>query len=72
MYRICLVEDEEALNHLIKNYLEKAGYEVISFVNGQDALEYIEKDDIHLWILDIMLKDNVSGYDLIKEIKKKN
>lgn len=72
MYRICLVEDEEALNQLIKTYLEKAGYEVINFTSGEDALEFLKKEDVHLWILDIMLKDNISGYDLIKEIKNKN
>ena len=72
MYRICLVEDEEALNQLIKTYLEKAGYEVINFTSGEDALDFLKKEDVHLWILDIMLKDNISGYDLIKEIKNKN
>ena len=30
MYKICLVEDEKSLNDLIKTYLEKEGYEVIS------------------------------------------
>lgn len=68
MYKICLVEDEENLNHLITTYLKKEGYEVISFLNGTDAISYIGKDHIHLWILDIMLKDSISGYDIIKKI----
>lgn len=69
MYTICLVEDEKDLNHLIKAYLEKEGYTVISFENGTDAMEYIGSS-VQLWILDIMLKDNISGYDLIKVIRE--
>lgn len=69
MYKICLVEDEENLNHLIQSYLTRAGYEVISFLNGEDAMNYIG-NEVHLWILDIMLGDQISGYDLIKKIRE--
>ena len=73
MYKICLVEDEINLNNLIKNYLEHEQYEVITVYNGSDALKVIDDDkNIHLWILDIMLGDNVSGYDVIKKIKENN
>ncbi len=67
MYRICLVEDEININNLIKSYLQKEGYDVVSFYNGTTALNYNEKTD--LWILDIMLSDDVSGYDIIKKIR---
>ena len=69
MYKICLVEDEMSLNNLIKSYMEKEGYDVIQFYKGNDALEYIGKEKIDLWVLDIMLGDSISGYDLIKKIK---
>lgn len=70
MYKIGLVEDEESLNKLIKNYLEKENFEVISFTKGQDALDYINSNNsIHLWILDIMLEDDITGYDIIKQIR---
>ncbi len=71
MYKICLVEDEQNLNNLIKSYLERAGYEVTQYFSGQDALEHT-KDKTDLWILDIMLGDNVSGYDIIKSIRENN
>ena len=71
MKKIVLVEDEENLNYLIKTYLEKAGYEVISYLNGEDAIENIT-DDIHLWILDIMLGGDITGFDILKQIKEKN
>lgn len=73
MYKIVLVEDELSLNNLLKNYLEKEGYNVVTFTKGQDALDYIEKyNDINVWILDIMLEDDITGYDIIKEIRSKN
>lgn len=71
MYNIVLVEDERDLNNLIKTYLENAGYKVISFLNGKDAIMNYNIN-AHLWILDIMLGDDVSGYDIIKKIREIN
>ena len=70
MYTICLVEDEKNLNNLIKNYLEKEGYNVVQCFDGKSALNMNEK--INLWILDIMLGDEISGYDIIKKIREKD
>ena len=41
MYTICFVEDEKDLSNLIKVYLEKAGYKVVTFNKGADAIDYI-------------------------------
>lgn len=71
MYNICLVEDEIDLSNLIKTYLEKEGYKVIQFDKGQDAIDYIDQK-VDLWILDIMLGDDINGYDIIKAIRNKN
>ena len=68
MYTICLVEDESSLSNLLKMYLEKEGYEVKQFCNGKDALSYVG-NKANLWILDIMLGDDITGYDIIKEIR---
>ncbi len=72
MYKICLVEDEKSLNDLIKSYIEKEGYEVVQFFEGTKALDYVGTENVDLWILDIMLGDTVSGYDLIKKIRQTN
>ena len=69
MYTIVLVEDEKDLNSLIKAYLEKAGYKVISYLNGEDAIDNIDIE-AHLWILDIMLGGDISGYDILKRIRE--
>ena len=70
-YTIVLVEDEVNLNNLVKTYLEHAGYNVISFYTGHEALENINVN-AHLWILDIMLPDEINGYDIIKKIREAN
>lgn len=71
MYNIVLVEDEKDLNNLIKTYLEKEGYNVTSWISGNDAINNID-GDYHLWVLDIMLGDDISGYDIIKKIRETN
>lgn len=67
MYKVCLVEDEKSLNDLITTYLKKEGYEVVSCLDGNSTLNIADKID--LWILDIMLGDEISGYDIIKKIR---
>ena len=69
--KIGLVEDEKNLSALICKYLVNEGYEVVSFYNGEDALEHIS-EDFNLWILDIMLPGVTTGYDLIKKIRENN
>ena len=71
MYTICLVEDEKDLSNLVKVYLEKASYNVVSFSKGEDAINYIG-NQVDLWILDIMLGDDVNGYDVISAIREKD
>ena len=71
MYTICLVEDEVALSNVVKAYLERAGYKVICFTTGSDAIAYIG-NRVDVWILDIMLGDDVNGYDVIKAIREKD
>ncbi len=66
---ISIVEDERDLNELVKRYLEKEGYEVRSYLTFDDASIHTGDDDVHLWILDIMLGDK-SGFDLIEEIRR--
>lgn len=67
-YRVYLVEDEANLNRLLTSYLQKEGWQVTSFLTGEEARQAMT-DQPHLWILDIMLPD-VDGYQLINEIKE--
>ncbi|HOI85077.1 MAG TPA: response regulator transcription factor [Acholeplasmataceae bacterium] len=69
--KIYFVEDEKDLAEIIRKYLVREGYETTVFHDGESAMNHIE-DAVDLWILDIMLTGEVSGYDLIKALKEKN
>lgn len=70
MPQIALVEDETSLNELIKLNLELEGNTVLSFFNGQEALNTIQKlQKADLVILDIMLP-KVSGLELCEKIRQ--
>ncbi len=71
MYKIALVEDEKNLAALVIKYLEAEKFEVDWYSTGEAAEKNIDKK-YHMWILDIMLPGIISGYDLIKLIKKEN
>ena len=68
MMKIYYVEDEKDLSEIIKKYLQREGFEVSVFYDGESAMAHIN-DHVDLWILDIMLTGDVSGYDLIKALK---
>ena len=65
---ISIVEDEKDINNLVAQYLRKEGYEVHSYYTYEEASAHVADDDVHLWILDIMLDDK-SGFNLIEEIR---
>lgn len=65
---ISIVEDEKDINNLVAQYLRKEGYEVHSYYTYEQASAHVADDDVHLWILDIMLDDK-SGFDLLEEIR---
>ena len=68
MARILIVEDEKAINDLIKRSLTLVGHECEQVYNGLDAIELISSRPYDLVILDIMLP-GASGYEVIGEIK---
>ena len=68
MKRILIVEDDVDIHNLIKNVLEKERYDVISAYSGTEALLLIEKKDLDLILLDLMIP-GLSGEEIIKKVK---
>ena len=68
---IGIVEDERDLNELVRHYLENEGYEVRAYLTFDEAAIHTADEDVHLWILDIMLGEK-SGFDLIEDIRRHN
>ena len=55
MSKILIIEDEEAIADLEKDYLEMSGYEVLIENDGTKGLEAALKENIDLLVLDLML-----------------
>ncbi|MDD3368149.1 MAG: response regulator transcription factor [Lachnospiraceae bacterium] len=72
MSRILIVEDEESIADLEKDYLELSGFEVETRNNGRDGLQAALEKEFDLVILDLMLPE-IDGFDVCKQIRgKKN
>lgn len=69
--KIMLVEDEESLAVGLQFNLEEEGYEVSHARDGREALEFYEKENYDLIILDVMLP-YVNGFEVAEQIRKKN
>ena len=52
---ILVCDDDKEILNAIKIYLEYEGYNIFKATNGQEALEVIEENEIHLIIMDIMM-----------------
>ena len=68
MKKVLLVEDDNDIHKLIKDILEKERYTIISAYSGTEAISLIEKDNIDLILLDLMLP-GLSGEEIIKKVK---
>ena len=66
---ILVVDDEEAIADLVEVYLKSENYNVLKCYNGKDALKCVEKEDIDLAILDVMLPD-IDGFDICQKIRE--
>ena len=70
MYNILVVDDEKEIVNAIEIYLNKEGYNIIKAYNGNQALKEIEKQEVHLVILDIMMPD-LDGIQTARKIREK-
>lgn len=70
MSKILILEDEEAIADLEKDYLELSDFEVEIEHNGEKGLKNALKNDFDLIILDIMLP-GMDGFEVCKRIREK-
>lgn len=68
-YRILVVDDEESIREFFEIMLKREGYEVISSVNGREALEALKKRHVDLVISDIQMPE-MSGLELLSKIRE--
>ena len=70
--KILVVDDESRIRKLVKDFLNKSGYEVLEAGDGEEALlMYAQNPDISLILLDVMMP-KMDGWDVCKEIRKES
>ena len=68
---ILVVDDEKEIADLVEIYLVSDGYKVFKASNAQDGLDILDKEDIHLCLLDIMMP-GMNGLEMCKKIRETN
>ena len=69
MYNILVVDDDKEIVGAIEIYLKKEGYNILKAYNGNQALEIVKKEEIHLIILDIMMPQK-DGLETLEEVRR--
>ena len=69
MYNILVVDDDKEIVGAIEIYLKNEGYKIYKAYDGQEALDIINNNEIHLVILDIMMPKK-DGLETLEEIRK--
>ena len=69
MAKLLIVDDEEKIREVVREYAEFEGYEVSEAADGREAVSLCRIEDFDLIIMDIMMP-KLDGYSACKEIKK--
>ena len=70
MQNVLVCDDDEAILESLRIYLDNAGFNVITAVDGRDALEKVQNNDIHCVVLDIMMP-RLDGLKATLKIREK-
>lgn len=70
MNHVLVVEDDKEIREGVEIYLKSRGYEVFQAADGVEGLEVIEKEDIHLAIVDIMMP-RMDGISMVVKLREK-
>ena len=70
MNHVLVVEDDKEIREGVEIYLKRQGYEVFQAADGVEGLEVIEKEDIHLAIVDIMMP-RMDGISMVVKLREK-
>lgn len=68
---VLVVDDEENIVDVVKAYLEKDGYKVLTAYRGQDALNIVNEEPVDFIVLDLMMP-GLSGEEVCKRIRTKS
>ncbi|BET60126.1 sigma-54-dependent transcriptional regulator [Geobacter sp. 60473] len=66
--RLLIADDDKKTRDFVAAFLKYKGYDVVQAFDGQDALEKLEVEDVHLVITDLMMP-RVNGLEFVKKLK---
>jgi len=66
---ILIIEDEKNIARLIKYNLEKAGFSCFTTITGEEAFDILDREDISLIILDVMLP-KMDGFEFCRSLRQ--
>lgn len=70
--KLLIVEDEEAILETLRTFFTALGYSVFATGMGDKALEIVEKEQPHIGIYDLQLKDSpITGMEVLKQTREK-
>jgi two-component system chemotaxis response regulator CheY len=69
MKQILVVDDDQLMHRLFQHHLERAGYQMVSAMNGREAMEIAARQPPELIVMDIMMPD-IDGLAALRELKK--
>jgi CheY-like chemotaxis protein len=67
--QVLVVDDDQLMHRLFQHHLERAGYQMVSALNGREALDLATRQPPDLIVMDIMMPD-VDGLAALRELKK--
>jgi len=70
--KILLVEDDPVLGYVVKDFLQKQGFDVVHCSDSDIAWQQFMKNIFDICLLDVMLPGKRDGIDLANNIRKKN
>lgn len=67
--RVLIVDDEEMIRNVLREYVEFEGYEAVEAVDGMDAVKKCREQDFDVILMDVMMP-KLDGFSAVKEIRK--
>lgn len=67
--QILIVDDDQLMHRLFQHHLERAGFQMLSAMNGRDGIDVASRQHPQLIVLDVMMPE-MDGLDTLRELKK--
>ncbi len=67
--KVLVVDDDQLMHRLFQHHLERAGYKVVTALNGREGIDAATREQPQVIVMDIMMPD-IDGLAALKELKK--